>query len=502
MPHYNCCVPGCTNSFRNAVHLHYYRIPKDEAVRKIYKVILKNESLKLDSTSTRICSAHFEGGEKLSRTHLPSIFPWTRLDNKRRELKRITFEETQKIEQAKRQKKLQNQIQTSTQVDEVDNEVDNEKGTETQTSLTTLDIDRLEKDIQRYKEENLKLRVEKNQLLDDNSKLNDEKNRLLEENLKLEKEAKRLRYSLENFRFDIEKYKDSDEDIAFYTGFPDYNAMLLCFNVIEESANNIVYEHNRVSTGNVGRPRILTKYQEFTLVMMRLRLGLFEKDLAHRFNVSRSTVSKVTNAWIRFLRSEFENLIVIPSRDVIRHYMPDVFKSFYPKVVTIVDCTEFEMEKPSSLNAQSVCYSSYKSRTTMKALLGITPSGALCFVSDLFPGSISDKEITVQSGFLDKLQPCDQVMADKGFNCIDELASVGAELIRPTFLTKKRQFSKDETNHNKIVASLRVHVERLMERIKNWHIFDHRIPITLAPVASDMLVVVCALSNFQPPLID
>lgn len=117
--------------------------------------------------------------------------------------------------------------------------------------------------------------------------------------------------------------------------------------------------------------------------------------------------------------------------------MPDLFKTLYPNVVTIVDCTEFEMEKPSSLNMQSACYSSYKAKTTMKALLGITPSGALCFVSELFPGSTSDKEITVQSGFLDKLQPGDQVMADKGFNLIDELSSVGAELIRPAFLDKK-----------------------------------------------------------------
>lgn len=96
----------------------------------------------------------------------------------------------------------------------------------------------------------------------------------------------------------------------------------------------------------------------------------------------------------------------------------------------------------------------------------------------------------------------DQVMADKGFNCQDELASVGASLVMPALLDKKVQFSKEETNHNKVVASLRVHVERLMERIKNWHIFDHKIPITLAPSASDMIVVVCALSNFQTPLIN
>ena len=46
MSHYNCCVPHCTNSFRNAPCLHYYRIPKDPDVRKKYVVLIRNETLK------------------------------------------------------------------------------------------------------------------------------------------------------------------------------------------------------------------------------------------------------------------------------------------------------------------------------------------------------------------------------------------------------------------------------------------------------------------------
>lgn len=99
---YNCCVPNCTNSFRNAPELHYYRIPKDPAIRKKFVVLIWNETLKLDKESTRICSAHFEGAEKLSRTYLPSIFPWTTSHVPRRILKRASFEETQKMEQTKR----------------------------------------------------------------------------------------------------------------------------------------------------------------------------------------------------------------------------------------------------------------------------------------------------------------------------------------------------------------------------------------------------------------
>ena len=56
--------------------------------------------------------------------------------------------------------------------------------------------------------------------------------------------------------------------------------------------------------------------------------------------------------------------------------------------------------------------------------------------------------------------------------------------------------------HNKIIASLRIHVERCIERMKNWHIFDNRIPLTLAPIASDVFIIIGALTNFLPPLID
>ena len=137
----------------------------------------------------------------------------------------------------------------------------------------------------------------------------------------------------------------------------------------------------------------------------------------------------------------------------------------------------------------------------MKALVGITPSGATAFISELYLGSISDKKITVKSGLLNHLQQDVEVMADKGFLIQDELASVGAVLTMPAFLKERKQFSKEEAAKNKKVACLRFHVERCMERIKNWHILDSKIPISLAPFASDIFIAIAALTSFQPPLI-
>ena len=234
---------------------------------------------------------------------------------------------------------------------------------------------------------------------------------------------------------------------------------------------------------------------------MKLRLGLFNHDLAHRFKVSESTVSLIFRTWIRLLRSELEPLIILPPRSVLQHHLPPLFKQNSPNTTLIIDCTEFEMERPSFLDNQSACYTQYKSRKTMKALIGITPSGATAFVSELYPGSISDKEIVKRSGLLEVLQPGDEIMADKGFLIQDELVSVGATLVMPKFLKNRKQFTKEEAEDNKKAACLRVHVERCMERIKNWHILDRKIPISLAPVSCDIIFVLAAFTNFLSHLI-
>ena len=70
------------------------------------------------------------------------------------------------------------------------------------------------------------------------------------------------------------------------------------------------------------------------------------------------------------------------------------FKERYLATRCILGCTEIKICKSSSLRTLSQCFSSYKNTTTAKGLFGIAPSGAPVFISDLYTGSISDKDIT------------------------------------------------------------------------------------------------------------
>ena len=120
---------------------------------------------------------------------------------------------------------------------------------------------------------------------------------------------------------------------------------------------------------------------------------------------------------------------------------------------------------------------SYKNHNTYKGLIGISPSGgAVAFVSYLYPGCISDKELTKQSGILELLEKGDSVMADRGFDIKEYLDLLGVELNMPPFMKKNKQLDESELVKTRWIATLRIHVERAMEQLKNFHIFDR--PLT------------------------
>ena len=68
----------------------------------------------------------------------------------------------------------------------------------------------------------------------------------------------------------------------------------------------------------------------------------------------------------------------------------------------------------------------------------------MVFVSDLYPGCISDKELTRRSGLFDLLDRDDSVMADRGFDIEEDLALLGVRLNIPPFLRGKEQLSAQE----------------------------------------------------------
>ena len=69
---------------------------------------------------------------------------------------------------------------------------------------------------------------------------------------------------------------------------------------------------------------------------------------------------------------------------------------------------------------------------------------------------------------LDICKEGDAIMADKGFLISDLCTPRGVSLIIPPFKKEKKRFLPHEVEATKTIANLRIHVEREMERIKNF----------------------------------
>lgn len=148
--------------------------------------------------------------------------------------------------------------------------------------------------------------------------------------------------------------------------------------------------------------------------MNYLSVGLMQKDLAHRIKIHLSTVSRIINTWANFLFTVQGAVGIWLDVETIKAHLPEVFQE-YSDTQVILDCTELRCQTPNSLLLQSEVFSSHKSHCTFKGLIGMAPHGAVTFISSLYQGSISDKEILKQSGIVTLLNPSMAIMVDKGF---------------------------------------------------------------------------------------
>ena len=192
---------------------------------------------------------------------------------------------------------------------------------------------------------------------------------------------------------------------------------------------------------------------------------------------------------------------------MLQEYYPACFKSVKGQVIAIVDCTEITTSRPSLAEANTRFYSHYKSHTTVKLFIACGPSGCISFVSKLAGGAMSDKKIFSRSGFLQKLEVSSSqtdkklvVLADRGFNVCDTLPP-NVEVRYPPFRVGKLQFSVNQAKDTKIVANARIHIERVIGRLKEFHILKSVLPLDYLDLIDPIFVICSAIVNIQPPLI-
>ena len=199
----------------------------------------------------------------------------------------------------------------------------------------------------------------------------------------------------------------TDKKCNFYTNV----STIKLFHILHDCIQPLVYRRfykNNVNTfyrtknnrtpKKSGPTRKLCSQDEFLLVLMKLRLALFNKDLADLFKICFATVSKIFQSWIRAMAKYISSIVYMPEEMQIRENLPERFEN-KRNVVAIIDCSEIFIETPKNLELQSTTWSEYKHHNTMKFLISVTPSSFINYVSEAYTGRISDKALTNDCNF-------------------------------------------------------------------------------------------------------
>ena len=117
--------------------------------------------------------------------------------------------------------------------------------------------------------------------------------------------------------FTEEYFADHDDRVRFYTGLPGFDVLKATFSF--------------TSPFFTRRSKSLSLFQEFIMVIRKLRLNVPLQDLAYRFGVSLSTVSRAFSTWLTVMDIRLSPIIRWPERDDLWHTMPLCFQFSFGK---------------------------------------------------------------------------------------------------------------------------------------------------------------------------
>lgn len=301
---------------------------------------------------------------------------------------------------------------------------------------------------------------------------------LLEENRKLKEE-------LSQMKMDEDFLKDDDVKVTFYTGLP-------CFAVLMGVLTQLLPCLPQTN----GK---LSPFQMLLLTLIRLRLNLPIQHIAYLFSVDRNTVSTTFRDTIETMFTRLNPLVHWPERHCLQTTMPHQFvEAFGSRIAVILDCFEINVGGASN-QTSSHCTNKH----TLKYLIGITPRGAIAFISHGWEGPVSDEHVTENSGLLNKLLPGDLVLADRGFDGL-----MCAEVKMPT--SGHSQLDAKDVEEMRQIAHLRAHVETLIGCVRSKYIIlNGTIPVSMVlPCQGEdmtfldkIVTVCCALTNMCPSVV-
>lgn len=140
----------------------------------------------------------------------------------------------------------------------------------------------------------------------------------------------------------------------------------------------------------------MSKNSRLLLFFMKMKLNLSFLVIGALFSASPPTARRTFYNTVDVVYVIAEKFVIWFDKATIQARMPASFQAHFPDTRVIIDATEIECQRPGTQRKRILMWSQYKSRWTVKFLVGIAPSGEFTFVSNGFGGRTTDTELTNQ----------------------------------------------------------------------------------------------------------
>lgn len=243
---------------------------------------------------------------------------------------------------------------------------------------------------------------------------------------------------------------------------------------------------------------------DIKLTLTKVRLNNPYVELGRHYGLSNSQAGRIYRRTAPVLSHLLKTLIYSPAEASVMKALPIAFRANYSKVYTMIDAFEIEIQKPSNPLFQALTWSEYKKCNTLKFLIACNPDGMINFISDGYGGRISDVLLFEICGIMDILPANCRILADRGFKQLEEiLRQKGIILQRPPSVSASSIPTKEEVRLTKQVASLRIHIERVIKRMREYKMLESHACLDLSLIRSinSAVRIAAGLSNLQNPII-
>ncbi|KAK3916520.1 DNA transposase [Frankliniella fusca] len=459
---HNCCVPQCHNVISEGIHMH--QVPKDEENRRKWAVAIKTGKNLSDKMT--VCSKHFLStdyiittGTGKKRRLKPGVVPSQNLPIRSHD-KVISSPLKRKREQrGERAKKRASRCSTAGDLPLSGDGADSSCNTDPEDNCgsATLDGDDLTSDVNMTSAYEIKMKDAGIQVNPEDSSV-------------------------------VSSIISSDRRLNSATGI--HSVKLL---------NNLAIACDKIAPESSLKKFSLSTRDRIVLTMMKIKLNVSYSALAAIFDLSNSqTCANYFYDMVIVLSKVLNCMVFWPSKEDILKNMPKCFKNF-KATRAILDAYEIPIEKPKCVKCRVRLYSQYKKNFTAKVMMVCAPSGLITLCAGAFGGRASDRVVTKFTGVYEKCDPSDALMVDKGFNIDDDCIAFLIKLIRPPFQRNKK-YSKSESIQCAKIARARVHVERVIQRVREFGLLCGKIPWNICPYINELVVIASGLVNLSNPI--